>query len=768
MLKRNSEFVEDEYYYNQVHSDFNDKISAEFLDLHTLFQILARRFRLIVICVLAILCLSVLYLITATPKYTSQTLILIDPREQKVLSSDAVVSGLGTESSAVESEVEIIKSRAIANRVIKKLDLANAAKTASVLSALKSLVFTSVATPEDREKKELIAQEKLLEGFSKNLSVKRKGLTYIIAVGYTSSDPQQSADIANAVGDAYLNEQLEAKFNITRRASVWLEQKLAELRDKVRVSEKRVELYKVENNLVEAGGKTLSEQQIAQLNTQLIDARAKTAGSFAKYQQARQMSKRGGQLASVADALQSVVISGLRKQLAEVGRKEAELKSRYGPKHPTVINIQAEKRDISKQIRGEVARIIANLRNEYEVSKSQEDSLKNSLEELKQQNSIKNAASIKLRELQRIAQAERAAFNALLGRFKETSAQESLQTADARIISEATPAIKPSSPKKFLMIIGGIFVGIFVGISFAFLKEYFDNVLRSSSEVEQHIGVPHLASIPLVDDDKAKTSSNSLRRFFSVFKSHSKKTTTVKNGVGTPVNRIVIDTPLSGYSEAIRSLHITARLNQLGPSSKIIMVTSALPNEGKTTTSLNLAQYAALSGERTLLIDADVRNPSLTAQYCANTSQGLLNILEGSVGFAETCIKDSETNLDFLPNTNRAQLQQPSEILGSEPMISLINDLRGSYDLIIIDVAPLLPVVDAQVLLPHIDKAVMVTEWGATSRNSVLTALKPFRHYREKLLGIVLNKAIQEQMKYYEPYGGSGYYNQYGYGAEKA
>lgn len=763
MLKRNSDFMPADVYASYAGPQaFHN--TDDFIDLKQLYKILRRRMQLIFVCVFFALCLGILYLIIATPKYSSNILILIDPREQKVLTSDSVVSNLGADSSAVESEVEILKSRAIAERVIRDLKLPNDDEFA-LFATLKSFVIKSLGLKIAEETNTSVEMEQRIEAFSRALTVKRKGLTYIIDVRYKSADPVKAAAVANAIGEAYLNEQLEAKFNITRRASVWLKAKLEELRGKVRNSERAVEAYKVQNNLVEADGKTLSEQQIAKLNAQLIDARTKTAGSFAKYKQARSMSERGDQLTSVADVLQSNVISSLRKQLAEVGRKEAELKSRYGPKHPTVINIQAEKRDITKQIGSEVSRIVANLKNEYEVSKSQEEALAASLEELKSQNSVKNSASIKLRELQRVAQAERAAFSALLNRFKETSAQETLQAADARIITTATPALKPSDPKKGFTLFVAAVIGLLFGVSVSFLAEYFDNVYRTVQDIEQSLGVPHLASIPMIEDEV--NGKKARGGFFSFLtrpfrKSPSKaKGQYPKTGDSRHINRLVVHNPLSHYSEAIRSLRISTKLSHIGSTPKIIMMTSAIPNEGKTTTALNLALYSAMTGDRTLLIDADVRNPSLTKKVTINARGGLLNILDGSATFADVCITDKETKLNVLPNPNTVPLSQPSEILGSQPMAELIEELREAYDLIIVDVAPLLPVIDAQVLIPHIDKALLVVEWGQTSKDLIGSSVRSFQNYDKKLLGVVFNKTIQNQLKYYEGYGSGGYYSHY-------
>ena len=720
------------------------------LDLREIIHILRRHIKVIFGTVAIGVGVVLLYLLLATPLYTSTTTILLDPNKKNILDVEAVASGLGSDTVAIESEVELIKSSSLARRVVAKLKLDRDDEFGGVKSAAETLFSTigvwlglvdedgpeTAADRREREKK----LNRVIENFSRNMKVKRVGLTYVLAVSFTSRDPEKAAKIANQIASSYLVDQLEAKYETTKRATDWLNERLGTLRENVRKSEKLVELYKAKHNLQSTDGQTLNERQMAKLNEQLILTRAETAEKRAKFEQVDKLLRAGKSTNSLAAVLRSEVISKLRAQQAEVGRRLAELTTRYGGRHPKVVNVRAERRDIANQIAAEVKRIVANLKNEYEVALSREASLKKSLEEIKLRNKGASQAAIQLRELEREAASNKTLYEAFLNRFKQTSEQETLKTADSRVIARAIAPQFPSYPKKKLVLILALIGFTALGGGLAFLLEHLDNTFKTGEKIEEVLNLTHLTSAPLLGKAEIKDEQG---------RQH--------------IGRYVLEKPLSAYAEAMRSLKMGIQLSDIDVPPKIILVTSALPNEGKTTVASNLAFHAAQTGLDVLLIDADLRNPSLTAHLLKKGSEpkGLVELLARDVEEEDVVIQDEKTGLNFLPSSR--MVQNSAEVLGSRRMRELIEDARKRHDLVILDSSPITPVIDARVLMDIVDRAVLVTEWDKTPRDTVLAAVKSLKTSSDKFAGVVLNKMNLKRMASYGRYGDSYYYKKYPY-----
>jgi uncharacterized protein involved in exopolysaccharide biosynthesis len=454
-------------------SSFGAPSSAGLFDLREFVSRLRRRVRVIALTAAAIIALAVLALAIISPRYTASAILLADPRQQRVVTSEAVLAGIGSDAAAVESQVELIASRALAQRVVGNLGLGQDPEFApggllgGAVDAAAALFGIS------REKDEQKRLEEIVDRFQEALKVQRRGLTYVLEVSFSSRDPSKAARITNAVTEAYLADQIGAKYDATFRASGWLNERLTELRNTVREAEQAVERYKTENNIIDLGaGQTLNERQISELNQQLILARARTAEARARLDQVRQLSSRAGPTGSMTEALQSNVIANLRAQHAQLASAEADLRASYGERHPTLANIRAQLAKVGNQIDIEVARIASGLRNEYEAARTREESLEASLTGLKDQSAGIGKAMVRLRELEREAQASRAVFEQFLLRFRETSEQQSLQKADVRIISPAAPPSRPSQPKTALILVVAAIGGLVAGVGLAaFLEE---------------------------------------------------------------------------------------------------------------------------------------------------------------------------------------------------------------------------------------------------------------------------------------------------------
>ena len=710
-----------------------DSGNDEVVDLRGVYRILRFRYRVVAVSVIVGTALALAYLCLATPLYTATTQLYIDTREMKTIDLGADVPGVGSDTTAIDSEVEILKSTSVAKRVISALHLQNdpefgaAGVRRSFLTTItRFLGFSNrgAAQPANTAADEDAALNKQAELMAKRLDVKRIGLTYVISVSYTSPDAEMAAKVANQVADAYLTHQLDAKFEMTKRASDSLRDHLQELRARVSESEKAVELYRAQQNLVGVERETPYDAQLKKLNEELALARVEVDARFAKFQQAREIIKTGGKLTSIDAVAQSDVVAKLRDALANVSREEAELATRYTERHPKVLNKRAERHGLERRIAEEAKRIVLNLENEYQIAGLRRASIEKSLQQLKEETKGARSALIRLKELELEAEANEAVYKAFLNRFKETTQQETLGTADAQIITRAIAPESRSSPKTLPTVILALIGSLTVGVGLVFLLEHLDNRFKTGKQIEEKLKIAHLGSLPKLLPVELVGQSGAV-----------------------PIERYIAAQPISAYAEAIRTLKVGLQLSNVDKPLKALMITSSQPNEGKTTVAANLAQYTARSGLRTLLIDADLRNPSLSARLAQRSGQGMVDVLARKQSIEQAILHD-DCGADFLPS---AQIpSRAAEILGSKGMEEILIWACKAYDLVLIDTAPVSHIVDTRVLAQLVDGILLVIEWDHTRRDAVEAAIKALRIQPDRIAGAVLNKVDLPRMASYK------------------
>lgn len=717
------------------------------LDLVGLYRTLRKRLGLILSVTIGLSALVMVAVLQQTPLYTASSQVLLDRQKMQVTDMEAVVSGLPADSATVDSEVEILKSRALAERVVDRLDLLKdpefngALREPSLLRWLDprvllrgALALVSAEPPALSEDMRARAErDGVVDSLLGSLAVTRQRLTYVINLSVTSEQPAKAARIANAYAETYILDQLEAKFDATRQANEWLSRRLGELRQQVQDSERAVEIFRTEQGLESLGaGVTVSEQQLSELNAQLILARTSLAEARAKYDRARQIRSGGGSIESMADVVQSSTISSLRQKQAELARELANLSSRYGPRHPEVVNAEAQRRDIESQIGAEISRIIGSLQNNVSVAETRVASLEESLREIRGETGQSGQALVQLRELEREAAANRAVYESFLNRFKETSQQQDLQVPDSRVISPATAPLSPSHPRKALSLALALVLSAMLGVGLAFLLEHLDNGLSTAQDVEQLLGLPHLVSVPATPAEKGADRK-----------------------VLSPQDYLLAK-PLSAFSEALRSLRSALQLSNVDNPPKVILFTSALPNEGKTTTASSFARAAAASGLKVILLDCDLRHPSVHRAFSiTRPATGLVELLAERLDPGQVIVKDEKTGLDILPIATGTA--NPPDLLSSTQMRLLLDRLREEYDLVVLDSAPVLPVSDSRVLSRIADETVFVVRWSETPRDAAQAALRELRLFDASVAGVVLSVVdTARQAKY--GYGDGGYY----------
>ncbi len=725
--------------------------AAKLVGLREIWMILRRRQLLILACMLLLLIPAAIYVFTAAKAYTAQTTILIEPRRQSVVSTESPLPAFGTEAAMIESQVQIIRSPPVARRVVRKLNLVDDrefginrkrklivmrdAVASSIAGTLGDWAVPSFLVDADPDEiKRMTDEQKVMAVAAKleqRLTVARVGPTHVITVAFSAESPENAARIANAFAEAYLTDAYETRFENTRRAATWLEERLDELRMKTQESERAVEVYRAQNNLISAGGRLVSEQQVTEINNQLVIARARVAETKARLETAQEIIARGSDPGAVTEALTNESINRLKIQYSDISRRIADLQTRYGTAHPAVRNAQAELADTQALIQDELRRVAQSLRNEYEVSLSREQSLARSMAEVEARAATNNAAQVRLRELERDANSDRTLYQTFLSRFKETSVQEGVPASEARVLAPAERPRQPSEPRTALILGLALMLGTFVGISLSFVTEFMDDTFATREHVEHALGLPLLARVPLV-----------------------------KRAVAD-MTRVVLDQPLSSYADAIRGLRMAVSFSGGTGPAKVVAVASALPAEGKTTTAVNLAEYAASLGLKTLLIDADLRRPALSRMYTPEAGRGLGHILLEEATFDEVKRVNERTNLTFIPHVQDSKIINTSELLSSRPMANLLAEARASFDLIVLDVSPLVPVIDARALFEHVDKIILIVEWKKTPRSVVQEAVKHIRPFSQKILGVVLNKIDVTKSHHHDTYGSRAYAKRY-------
>jgi polysaccharide biosynthesis transport protein len=729
----------------------NDEILA-------LLQSLRRNIRQIIWAVFIGVAISVGVLATVAPLYKGSATVLVDPRKLQLLKDREIqrdresLSGAGAENAATDSEVEILKSPALVRRIVQKLDLQNDEEFAP---GLLSRLVAGLVTPIRRllgastESSDPLAP--YVKALTKHIDANRQKLTYVIQFDAWSEDASKAAKIANAFIELYLADQVSAKQKAGREVADWMSDRAAQLRRALSNSEDAYQKYKSQEGLFDPGGEMLTNQQIQQLNQQLVQTRAQAAAAHAKYEQLKLITPdKLDSAAASPDVLQSDVIKQLRAQYADVSKQYADSSSRYSAGHPQVVSLKAQLANLSALIKAEISRIVGSAKVEYEMAKSSQDSLEASLDDLKEKATKANQASIQLHDLDADLQANKDVYQAFLSRAKETAAQIEMQTADSRVIAAATPPIDIDFPKKSLVLAMGLFGGLVAGIGFVIARDAFAGGFRRAEDLETTFGIHPMARIPLAPIGK---------RGIPLLRDSNAQNLDVRpqefvgwENPGRKAQRLaslVVDRPSCPFSESIQSLRFSLRRVASLHDVRTVLVTSALPGEGKSTLVINLARAFATEGLRTLLIDADVRDPSVAAAMGLPETYGLEDYLAGRRTLTSAIPRDRQTDLYAISSAKRVEGSRALKLLSSRQMGDLLRTAHDMFDLVLVDAPPLLPVVDARVLADQVDGVLLVVAAGQTPREALSAALREIPSLEDKLIGVTLNKTTEEFDRYY-------------------
>jgi succinoglycan biosynthesis transport protein ExoP len=725
---------------------------------------LRRRWRFVAVGCVSGLIIAISYIMLATPLYTSTARVLIDTRMNQNLQMQKLVGDTVVDTALVDSQGQIITSESIILPIVKSMNLIHDKEFvgppdglgAQVLLQIKkfigSIKHLFVSNDNSTVDAGTLLERDAVETFLSRLTAKREELTYVIDVSFASEDPSKAARIANAVAGAYIAANLEAKTNSSKLASRWLQDRLIELKAQATESDQALQDYKTANNLVSTGRGLLNNEQLSDLNTQLMNARTATAEAKARLDRIEQITKEGIPDATVTDSLNNSVITRLRAQYLDLAARAADLTARVGKEHATVLKLHQQMDELRKSIRSEEQRIADAYASDYEIAKAREHLLANTMSQLVREAGTSSQAQVTMRNLESSAETYRNLYNTFLQKFQETIQTQTIPVTDARIITMATTPLRKSAPKSTLALAGGILLGLFLGAGTAIARELTTHVFRTPNEVEQTTRIQCLGVLPNIAANRAQPSW---------FRGGTKPrlNTPVSNEC---IEEFALDAPHSRFTETLRNLKALINAAQLMRDIKVIGVVSSVAKEGKTTLVANLAALMVASSKaKTLVIDGDPHRRSLTAKLAPDAREGLIEALADPSRLATLVYKRQRSQLDVLPCVLEGRIPNAAELIGSPQMQELLAAARKAYDYIIIELAPVMCVVDVKVIERFVDSFIFVVEWGRSNQSLVVEALAEAQVIRERIIGIVLNKADPVALRSYEAYKGERFSSYY-------
>jgi succinoglycan biosynthesis transport protein ExoP len=688
-----------------------------------------RRWATILIGMTATMALGMTYVLTATPKFTATSTILIDTQAAASFQQQPTVSDSQFANGIVESQVEVLQSAGVARDVVRKLRLTDDTAflvngnslIGSIVGPIAKLFSADIA--ETEEGRETAATELLV----KLCDVRRTGTSFVLDLAVRTTDPVMSARLANAIVSAYVEAGLNAKSNNTKRASNWMEQRIGQLHDQAITADQAAQSFKASNNIVETDKGLMNERHLGELNSQVVLARAHSAETRGRRDQIQSILSNGLFTGDVSDAMQNVVIIHLREQYVDAARQAAEWETKLGAGHVAVKTARNRMTDIETQIQTELQRIANGYENDYRAAVKSQTDIEAQLSDLVAQADGTNSNLVHLRALQSSADTYRSLYQNFLQRYTQAVQDQSFPISEVEIVTLASPPLRKSHPKGLIILGAAGMLGLGLGFAAAFLREALDSSIRTTAQIRNDLGVASLGLLPAIKPRRTVSlghtdrgpSSNESRVIWNV----------------PPILCQSIDAPNGAFAETIRGLRVRMTRGRVGSSNvRVIACVSALPGEGKSTTCANFAFSLAQSGFRTLLLDWDFRKQSLSQLLAPERRAGFAAVASGDVALADAVWRHVETKLDFLPADPRAAQVD----LGGIQARKQLTTLREAYDYVVIDLPAVSAVADALSAAGAVDGYLLVIEWGRTPLEVVQETLADLN--AGSALGAVLNK----------------------------
>lgn len=677
---------------------------------------------------------------TLEPRYAAEARILLGVEKPKVTDIEAILQQTTPDQEVVQSESYVLQSRSLAGQVAHRLaldqdpefnpalrppppwwrqqisDFKSWLKDDIVKPLLSSGEEASSAPAVTEEERLARQQESIVSRLLGRINVEPLQRSHVLSIQAESENPQTAARIANGVANTYIEQQMVRAATATQTANTWLDQRIAELRDKVEQAERATEEYRREHGLYETRNDAITAQQVSELNSQLILAESEQASAEARLAQAEAVKNNQVPFESLPAVLSSPLIQALKQQQTEIARQSAEFSSIYGPQHPKMRDINAQSGDIQGKIAAEVRKIVEGLRHEVQAYRARSGALRNSLAQLQGKMGEVNEKSIGLRELERQAEANRRLLVSFLDRAKETASQPGLDQPSAVVISEAAVPLSPSFPPTTMLVLLGLIGGGLIGILAGLIRENMDRTFRTAQQVEDATNLPILGVLPPPD-----------RRTFAGVRAARRSNSAFGHAVSNLFERLV-------FSPASRAR-------------KVLMLTSATPREGKSRIAMSLVRMVTGSGLRVIVLDCDWRRPTMHAFFARSMTPGLGDLLAGTATPDEVVFRDPQTGAHAIFAGDISQIANSAERFAR--LRVLLATLSRHYDLVILDTPPVLAGPDALALAEMAEEIAFVIRWGQVPRDAILEALNHLEMAGARFGGAILSGVDPKRYRRY-------------------
>src|SRR6266404_496148 len=715
--------------------------------LREYMRVLIKRKWIVIACAVGIFAAVAIASLRQTPVYEAIGRIAVNKADSNLITfKDSMPVMDYYDPTDLDTEVRILQSDLLALQVIRQLNLDKRTEYGSASPKQPNLV----ADPLQNDSRRATA---LLGGFKGNLKVSLIPNTRIIEIHYRSTDPTLAANVVNALAATYVEQNFKTKFESTMQASDWLSKQLVDLQMKVETSQEKLVRYQKEHEIFGVDEKqNIITQKLDELNKELTSAESDRMQKEAVYRMTQTgdpvaiaSAVSSDPIATLAGTGSSPLLDRLHQQQADLRIQVAELSTQLGPAYPKVAQLTNQLKEIDLQIQAETRKAVDHLRGQYQTALQRETMLREALEKQKQEANRLNENAIDYTLLKRDVDSNRQLYEGLLEKLKQAGVTAGLRSNNFRIVDAARSPngpVEPNIPRNLLF---AFVLGITSGVGLAFLLEGMDNTVRTTEQAQMISALPSLGMIPL--GSKSRNNGNGANRL----------ALTSSREVVELVTQV---RPQSQMAESYRALRTSLLLSSLGAPPKVIMVTSARPQEGKTTTAINSAIVLAQKGVRVLLVDADLRRPSVHKPLGMGPRSGLSNVLTGNTRLEQAItVSPILPNLFVLPAGSPPP--NPAELLASSHMRDVLNELREQFDHVEIDTPPTLSVTDAVVLSPRVDAIILVIRSGQTTKQALRRARDILMQVNAHVTGVLLNAVDLTSPDYYYYYEYQGKYSHY-------
>lgn len=706
------------------------------IDVGKMVSVIQRQWRVVLFFLVIFLSFGIVYSTTLLSLFTATSVVLLESPKSTLIERISKEESAPLDDGAITSQIEVIKSDTVLLATVDRLKLADegsfmvsySSPISNLINQAKKVIDFSTDKAGITDPTEVAERKRraALAILKTNAVVSRSGKSSTITVSFTSPFNGWAAKVSQGIVESYMLDRLEAKYDSTRDATIWLQQRLDDLKSRALDAELTVARFKTKNNLASSSGDLNSDLRLSRLNKDLIALKIETSKSRAQYERIQQFLDAGAPAYFASELLRGELSENIQKKFTNASKLEGEISARLGSNHLQAARLRREMQEYQQLLLNEARRLAESYKSEYLINKEKESSLSADIAIAVQESSNAAEAQVTLRELERTSDSYQRMYGIYLKTYQEANQQQNFPVTNARIISKAERPADPDNvgTNKILLLSAGL--GFIFGVGFAGFREWRGSLAVDESSLVDELGIEFLGRIPRIEVQSTSKRRGKLDQKEIFFE----------------LSRDVLDQPFSRLSETHRGLKIA--LDQIGGGSanpKIVAVISVLPGEGKTVLASNFAHLLASTNSPTIFVDCDFRKPDATRYLMAQTDFGLADALSSDQLSTLSSGVDPISGLVWLAAAGKSRPVFPSSILGSGKMIRISSGLRQKYKYVVLDLPPISLTVDARVMSSQVDAFILAIEWGRTSRSAILASLQANPEIAKKCMGFVLTKA---------------------------